>query len=192
MGVVRPGGEITEWWAYAHGLRLRRRLAVLAHDSDDVVARAGGWLFDQAQAGWEVVAALEQVDDIAPLHILGASVVELEGPLSVPVHHIWPDLMVVSPEVLVADSRVRAGVQDCLDRGLLDIVVWDEDLPDDLDHHFVEAHHHLSAAARAFKSRALAAGGAPADDLAPIERFRCGSATRLCAGLCVEDLLAVD
>ncbi|MEV0355053.1 hypothetical protein AB0H71_03230 [Nocardia sp. NPDC050697] len=173
---VENRSPIRDWWSYSQGLRLRHRLAVLAPDAQDVVTQAGGWLFDRAQAGWEVAVALADVGDIAPLQLLGATVLELEGPLSVPVHHTWPELLIVAPALLAADERVRGGVRECLERDLLDIVVWDQELPAGFDRWFAGAHCHPSAAARAFKACALALGGYPGAGSAPIERFRAAGA----------------
>ncbi|WP_067651830.1 hypothetical protein [Nocardia harenae] len=175
MSTAAGANRVTEWWTYSQGLRLRHRLAVLACDGAEVIAEAGGWLFDRAQAGWEVAVVLAEVTEVVPLQLLGATVLELEGPLSVPVHHTWPELLIVAPELLAADARVRDGVLRCLEYDLLDIVVWDRDLPAEFEPRFLGAHYRLSAAARAFKARALALGGNPGADVSAPERFRVSS-----------------
>lgn len=163
---------VTDWWGYAQRLRTRRRLAVLACDAADVAACAGGWLFDRAQAGWETVVVLADVTGSAPLRILGATVLELEGPLSVPVHHTWPDLLVVAPGLYTSDPRVRQGVQDCVHGDRLTVITWDQPLPAELEDRFTHVGYPLSDAARAFKARAVAAAGTLPAAIESLERFR--------------------
>lgn len=46
-------------------------LTVLATDTADIVAGAGGWLFDRVRAGWKVGALIGASSDARPLDILG-------------------------------------------------------------------------------------------------------------------------
>ena len=54
------------------------RLDVLAADLADAVCLAGGWLFDHAVLGWDVVAILACAGDPRHLRILGVDVVDLQ------------------------------------------------------------------------------------------------------------------
>ena len=54
----------------------RHQLNVIAADMADVVRLTGGWLYDQARAGWAVnvlVADSRDARDMRPLAILGAT-----------------------------------------------------------------------------------------------------------------------
>ena len=51
--------------------RLRYRLAVAAPSVVEVVRFAGGWLFDQVIAGWDVMVLTAEPGDDRPLQILG-------------------------------------------------------------------------------------------------------------------------
>ncbi|WP_067862621.1 hypothetical protein [Nocardia shimofusensis] len=115
---------------------------------------------------------LSDVAGSAPLRILGATVLELEGPLSVPVHHTWPDLLVVAPGLYAHDSRVRRGVQDCLQGDRLTVITWDQPLPAELEDRFSHVSYPLSDAAHAFKTRAVAATSTPPAAVESLERFR--------------------
>lgn len=181
MDVAQRTGPVTDWWAYAHRHTLRYRLAVLAIDAREVVTHAGGWLFDRSMAGWDVNAVLADVRDLRPAQVLGATVLELEGPLAVPVHHTWPDALAVSPELLRSDPRVRDGVRNCLEHDLLDIVLWGS-VPTEFAPYVDRTHHRLSAAARAFKARALAAADLDLGPMAVTERFHGNAALRTATG----------
>ncbi|MFD4354402.1 hypothetical protein ACFWPX_17750 [Nocardia sp. NPDC058518] len=176
MDVAQDAGPIVDWWAYAHRHPLRYRLAVLATDAREVVTHAGGWLFDRSMAGWDVNAVLTDVTDLLPLQILGASVLELEGPLAVPVHHTWPDALAVAPDLLRSDSRVRDGVLNCLEHDLIEIVLWGP-LPEEFENRVEVMSHRLSRAARAFKGRALAAAETRTDTVPVIEGFHSNAAS---------------
>ena len=165
-------GSVTNWWAYAHQHVLRYRLAVLAPNARHVVEHAGGWLFDRAMSGWEVTVALTDVSDVAPLRILGATVLEWEGPLAVPMHHRFPNVLAVDPELLATDDRIRVGLLESLRRGLFEVVLWDQTLPAGFDELAGRKEYELSVAALAFKRQALTMVGATIDSLRPTERFR--------------------
>lgn len=182
MNVAQDAGLVTNWWTYAHQHPLRYRLAVLATNARDVVEHAGGWLFDRSMAGWDVNVVLADVTDLAPLQILGVTVLELEGPLAVPVHHTWPDALAVAPDLLLSDSRVRDGVLNCLENDLIEVVVWGNPLPAEFECRVDGMDHRLSAAAHAFKSRALAATDATPQPVPLIEGFRCNARSLAATG----------
>ncbi|MFI1464306.1 hypothetical protein [Nocardia carnea] len=145
--------------AHARRHPLRHRLAIVAPNTVDAVQYAGGFIFDRMMAGWEVVAVLTEHDDVRPLEILGATVLDLTTALASPVHATWPESVLLAPDVFVTNEWVRRGAIDCLDKGLSELAVWGDDLPDELACRVSSAHHRLSTAARAFKRCALGAAG---------------------------------
>ncbi|MFE7747220.1 hypothetical protein [Nocardia sp. NPDC057455] len=166
--------SVTGWRAHARKHLLRYRLAVVAATAVDVVRHAGGWLCDRTMAGWEVTVLLADCSDARALQILGATVLDLERSLATPVHDTWPHAVAVAPELFAGDARVRQGVLDCLDHGLIEVALWGEDLPEELDRRLGAVRHPLSVAAQAFKGCALTAAGVPASDVGVPEVFRSG------------------
>lgn len=160
----------------AHSRRhlLRYRLGVIAPTAAEAVRYAGGWLCDRTMAGWEVTAVLADTGNTRPLEILGATVLDLEESLGAGVHDTWPHAVAVAPELFAGDPRVRQGILDCLDNGLIEVALWGEELPAELDDRLGTVHHRLSVAARAFKRCALRAAGEPAADIEYSEVFRSG------------------
>src|SRR5258708_22935893 len=53
-------------------LSAKPRVAAVARDAAEVVRFAGGWLFDQAMAGWEVNVLTRDDGNLQSLRILGA------------------------------------------------------------------------------------------------------------------------
>ncbi|MBF6170006.1 hypothetical protein [Nocardia blacklockiae] len=153
---------------------MRYRLAVVASTAVEAVRHAGGWLCDRTMAGWEVTVLLADATDVRPLRILGAAVLDLERSLASPVHDTWPHAVAVDPGLFAADARVRRGVLDCLDHGLIEVALWGGTLPEELDTRLGAVRHPLSVAARAFKTAALTAAGEPAAEVGGAEVFRCG------------------
>jgi hypothetical protein len=132
------------------------QLTVLAASMGDVVRLAGGWLFDQAQAGWDVNVWVRQRPDLRPLTILGASA--LDGDSETVLRGIPHNgALAVSAELLRVDSCLRARVLETAKRGAAEVTVWGERWPAELGGPIEPAEHRLSVAARAFKARALAA-----------------------------------
>ncbi|MGW6421519.1 hypothetical protein ACWF82_02495 [Nocardia sp. NPDC055053] len=167
--------SVNRWRAHAHRHPLRHRLAVVGPDAADIVRHAGGWLFDRAAAGWEVTALVADPENVGPLQILGATVLDLRQSLSAPRHDLWPTAVAVSVDMFRTEPQVRAGVLDCLDLGLAEVAIWGEDLPDELEARVGAACHRVSVAARAFKSCALAAAGLSGATVPPVESFRSGT-----------------
>lgn len=157
--------SVTHWRAHARRHPLRHRLALVAPDAADAVRHAGGWLFDRASNGWEVTACVTDARAADALRILGATVLDAAQALAAPVHDPWPMAVGVSVRSYRADERVRRGLLDCLDRGLVEVVVWGDDLPPELAERLAPSRHRVSVAARAFKSRALTAAGLPAETI---------------------------
>ena len=95
-----------------------------------------------------------------------------------------PQTVAVAAELFDRDPRVLAHVRNALDQGATEVTLWGERLPAELDHSVDSAQHHLSAAARAFKARALAAANDPgADSVGDTETFRCGMMASVAADL---------
>ncbi|WP_280400673.1 hypothetical protein [Nocardia carnea] len=160
--------------AHARRYPLRHRLAIVAPNAVDAVRYAGGFIFDRMMGGWEVVAALAEHDDVRPLEILGATVLDLTTALASPVHDTWPESVLLAPGIFVTNERVRKGTLDSLDKGLAELAIWGDDLPEELACRVSSAHHPLSTAARAFKRCALAAAGIPERADEAVETFHSG------------------
>ncbi len=160
--------------AHARRHPLRHRLAIVAPNTVDAVRYAGGFIFDRMMGGWEVVAVLTEHDDVRPLEILGATVLDLTTALASPVHATWPESVLLAPDVFASNEWVRKGAIDCLDKGLSELAVWGDDLPGELACRVFSAHHRLSTAARAFKRCALGAAGIPEQADEDLEIFHSG------------------
>jgi hypothetical protein len=160
--------------AHARRHPLRHRLAIVAPNTVDAVRYAGGFIFDRMMGGWEVVAVLTEHDDVRPLEILGATVLDLTTAMASPVHDTWPESVLLAPDVFVSNEWVRKGAIDCLDKGLAELAVWGDELPAELACRVLSAHHPLSSAARAFKRCALRAAGVPEQVREDIEVFHSG------------------
>jgi hypothetical protein len=153
-------------------------LQVTARDAADVVRSAGGWLVDRSMAGWCITVVLTDDCDTAPLRILGVNsrVEQPDDDTAAPLRSLS---LAASAQALSHDEHLRAEVLRVLRRGLGEVTVWGDDLGEPIPG--VESVHHvLSAAARAFKARALLAIGI-AESVDPVEVFR-GRTTSLLAG----------
>jgi hypothetical protein len=64
---------------------LRPRLTAIAPTAAEVVRQAGGWLFDQAMAGWDVTVITTEHPDPRPLRMLGARDRDIQVLRTVPV-----------------------------------------------------------------------------------------------------------
>lgn len=139
----------------------------------EVVASAGGWIFDRVMAGWHVTVLVAECEDLRPLRILGVEAVDLESALRLMGEHgPLPRALAVAGDLYESDVRVRRGVQDTLDQHAAEVTLWGELCPSGLDHRVGSVQHQLSVAARAFKAQALAALDAPVDPIGDIETFR--------------------
>jgi hypothetical protein len=140
----------------------------------EVVRSAGGWLFDQVMAGWDVTVITSDHADSRPLQILGARVRDLETTLAMPVLGPCLSAVAVRSDLYDFDARVRRMVLTAFGEGLAEVRFWGDLRPGDLDGRADPVWHRLSVAARAFKAQALAAAAAPADPNEDIEVFRRG------------------
>jgi hypothetical protein len=161
-------------------LSLKSRVAVIGRDAAEVVRFSGGWMFDQALAGWDVNVLTLDDGNLRPLRILGASPHDL-APLLVPGVAVGQCLhaVVVPADLYHAEEGIRRIARNAMEAGSAELLLWDEDLIPDLglvrqSAGPVPVRHRLSIAARAFKAQALAAARvADADALvADAEVFR--------------------
>jgi hypothetical protein len=163
---------------------MRYRLDVVAPTALDAVKSAGGWIYDRVMAGWDVTVLVGGDDDPRPLQILGAATLDLDSVLAEWEERPHPQTVAVAAELFDRDPRVLGHVRNALEQGATEVTLWGERLPAEFDHSVDSAHHHLSAAARAFKARALAAANdAGADSVAHSETFRCGMWASVAADL---------
>lgn len=140
----------------------------------EAVRSAGGWLFDTAMAGWDVLVLAADPCDARPLRILGARAADLEAALTSPVYGPRPHALAVHADLCDSDRRVRRLVRKSLDDGLTEVRLWGERWQTRPDDEIGSVHHRLSVAARAFKAQALEAAAAPADSIGVTEVFHSG------------------
>jgi hypothetical protein len=131
-------------------------MAALAPSAAEVVRFAGGWLFDQGMAGWEVSVLTRDHSDQRALRILGARAHDLDATLASPVvQGSCLQAIAVWANLYDSDARVRRMVRTVLEAGPAELRLWGDTRSADRGAHLV--HHRLSIAARAFKAQALAA-----------------------------------
>jgi len=150
---------------------LRPRLAAIAPSVVEAVRFAGGWLFDQVMAGWDVTVLTAGEADARPAQILGARVADLEAILARRVRGSCLQGIVVRAELYASDARVRRMVDEARE-SLAEVRLWGEGWPAELDGAAGPVRYQLSVAARAFKAQALAAAAIPADPAQNTEEFR--------------------
>jgi hypothetical protein len=138
----------------------------------EVVRFAGGWLFDQVMAGWDVTVLTTEHADARPLRILGARAADLETALARQARASCLQAIAVRADMYGSDARVRRMVLEALDDGLTEVRMWGDRWPADLDGTAGPVWHQLSVAARAFKAQAMAAAAVPADPGEDTEVFR--------------------
>lgn len=131
----------------------RYRLHVVATDVADVVTSIGGLIFDRAMAGWDVTVAVDANADDRAIRILGGkvAVVGSDGPR--------PHVLAVAIDVFVGNEPVRRLALAARKSQATDVLLWGRRRPPNLNGKFVPVRHRPSAAARVFKSHALAARG---------------------------------
>jgi hypothetical protein len=163
---------------------MRYRLDVVAPTVLDAVKFAGGWVYDRVMAGWDVTVLIGNQDDVRPLEILGAETLDLDSVLADWEDRPHPQTVAVAADLFDRDSRVLQHVRNALDQGATEVTLWGDRLPAELDHSVDSVQHNLSAAARAFKARALSAANDPeAAAVGHTETFRCGMMASVAADL---------
>ncbi len=144
----------------------------------EVVRFAGGWLFDQAMAGWDVTVLTEDHADSRPLRILGVRASDLDAALARPLRGPCLQAIAARADLYDSDVRVRRMVLEALDGSPAEVRLWGDGWPADLGCPVGPVHHRLSVAARAFKAQALAAAAAPVDSCEDTEVFQRGEIRR--------------
>ncbi len=144
---------------------------MVAPSPAEVVHHAGGWLFDQAMAGWDVTVLTADRSGGRALRILGARPADLESALASAVRGPKPQAVAAGAALAGSDARIRRLVLDVLADDDSDVRLWGGQGP---------VRHRLSAAALAFKAQALAAvaGTAPAGASEVTELFGTGDLLR--------------
>jgi hypothetical protein len=161
---------------------MRYRLDVVAPTVLDAVKFAGGWVYDRVMAGWDVTVLIGEHGDIRPLDILGAQTLDLESVLASWEDRPHPQTVAVAADLFDIDSRVHQHVLNALEQGATEVTLWGDSLPAELGDSVDSVQHHLSAAARAFKARALAAAN-DTTEVSHSETFRCGMMASVAADL---------
>jgi hypothetical protein len=172
----------------AEGECLKYRLDVIAASAADVVASAGGWLYDRAMAGWEVTVLLQHSCDTRSLRILGVQALDPESEPAARFALTGPpsQSLAVSAEAFTTDARVRAKVLESLDDRLTEVALWGrapQGWPLGVNRAMTRAQHVLSAAARRFKGYALAAAGIGCQSVDPTETLLCDGRSPVVSGL---------
>jgi len=157
-------------------------MAAIAPTAADAIENAGGWLFDQALAGWDVTVITAEQADCRPLRILGVRDHTLETVLSYNADGSCLSAIALSAAMFARDERVRQMVLTAVERGLPELRLWGEaDVAEadfsgiGLDGAASPVAHRLSSAARAFKAQALAAAAICGQSPVDTEVFRRGA-----------------
>ena len=159
-------------------------MTAIAPSAAEAVQYAGGWLFDQVLAGWDVTVATAEAGDPRPLDILGVTARDFDEVFAAPL--LGPRLRAIAlrADLYRDDERVRRLVLAAAESGRAEIRLWGEvrlwgDICQaDFDGSGDPVSHRLSLAARAFKAQALAAADLPDAPLAETEVFRRGELRR--------------
>ncbi len=155
------------------GTVLRHEMTVVSANVADVVASAGGWLYDRRMAGWQVNVLVAERTGERALKILGADVFDLSDDLQAITDE--PDraaTLAVAADVYATDQRVKRFVSTS-DRRRAEVALWGD--AGSVGEDVTAVSYRLTAAARAFKAQALKAAGLPDGSVATTEAlFRCG------------------
>jgi hypothetical protein len=157
---------------------LRPRLTAITPSAAEAVQRAGGWLFDQVMAGWDVTVVAADMGDPRALEILGVRARPLDVICATPVLGPCLRAIAVRTDMYHADERVRRFVLTAVEAGGAEIRLWGDVWPEDFDGRADSVSHRLSLAARAFKAQAMAAADLSGEPAADTEVFRCGQLRR--------------
>lgn len=153
----RASGARTATSLGGHG---KYQLEVTAVDVADLVRHVGGWLYDRANAGWDVAVTVTGDCDPTPLRILGVRTEWAgEGDVGDSDDTTAPPRLTafaVAAEALATTGDLRDELLRTLKRGVSEVTIWG----DGDDAFGVETVEHvLSSAAKAFKAHALRASG---------------------------------
>ncbi len=155
------------------GTILKHEMTVVASSVGDVVASAGGWLYDRRMSGWQVNVLVADRTFERALRILGADVLDLAGDLEAMTDD--PDraaTLAVAADMYASDMRVRRFVSSS-DRRRAEIALWGD--TGSFRGNVSAVSYQMTAAARAFKAHALRAAGLERESVSATEAlFRCG------------------
>jgi len=153
-------------------------MTAIAPSAAEAVQYAGGWLFDQVMAGWDVTVITAEAGDQRPLDILGVRARNLDSIFAAPV--VGPRLRSIAlrTDLYRDDERVRRLVRAAVEAGRAEIRLWGDVWPGDFDGSGAPVSHRLSLAARAFKAQALTAADLRHAVTAETEVFRRGELRR--------------
>ena len=160
----------------------RHRLLVLGADVGDLVEAAGGFLCDRARAGWDVTVVATGRETSRSLAILGITATTAAVDIATALRALTPGAaVVVAPDLLGHDARMRHELARIARDGAVEILVWGRPAQAEPGRWLEPVTHPVSAAARAFKGHALtAAGRAPrGDDAEALYRVRPAALRRL-------------
>ncbi|MGD0702603.1 MAG: hypothetical protein ABSA02_22315 [Trebonia sp.] len=157
---------------------LRPRLTAIAPSTAEAVRCAGGWLFDQVLAGWDVTVVAVEMGDTRPLEILGVRARQLDVIYEVPILGPCLQSIAVRTDLFHADEQVRRFVLAAAGAGGTEVRLWGDVWPEDFDGRADPVSHRLSLAARAFKAQAMAAADLSGEPTADTEVFRRGELRR--------------
>jgi hypothetical protein len=149
----------------------RYRIDVFSSTVEDVVASAGGWLFDRAMSGWEVNVLAGMPSDARSLQILGINAVAPAPTVQSLSKAHRTQALAVAADVFNTDAHVREIVLAAVERDLAEVTIWGESQPVELRRRTDDLRYRLSSAARAFKTQALAAAALPLCSASTTERF---------------------
>jgi hypothetical protein len=136
-------------------------LTVIAASMSDAVPSVGGWVFDQAMAGWDAVLLTADHADARAAQILGARARGLEAALADTAPGAGSSAVAVHAGLYGGDPRVRRMVLDLLRAGRAEVRFWGDLRPAELEGMARPERHLLSSAAEAFKAQAIAVLPAP-------------------------------
>jgi hypothetical protein len=154
-------------------------MTAIAPSTAEAVQYAGGWLFDQVMAGWDVTVIAAEAGDPRPLDILGVRARTFDSLFAVPVVGPCAQSIALRMDLYHGDERVRRLVLAAAEVGRAEIRLWGDMWPVDFDGSGDPVSHRLSLAARAFKTQALAAADLPTETVEATEVFRLGKLRRL-------------
>lgn len=146
------------------------RLDIIPWSVADVIASAGGWLFDMVMAGWRVNVRAADHWDLRPLQILGIGTMSPDWELA-PGYVLHTQVVAVSAEVYASDECVRESIVSAVERGLRQLTLWGDTQRVESAYRLDDVEHRLSAAARVFKSQSLVAAGIPDEAADGTETF---------------------
>ena len=137
----------------------RYRLHVVAPSVAEAVASAGGLIFDRAMAGWDVTVLVAGEIDDRPIRILGAKAESLSTALASRGGAGHPRALAVATDVVAGSEVVRRNLVAACNATTIDILLWGEHCPPELECDLTPVGHQPSVAANVFKAHALAAVG---------------------------------